>query len=851
MRIKMPAVRIAQDADGQELADDHQDILTCGVCQKPFALSDIVRFIQHKIQTCNKENFGQCYVNADRERDNDDGSLPLSTINTRRPSISAPISGKKSGGSRVHTPPPASPRLPAPSDLCVDGAASSTPKRRASSPLTTSGSTDDGEDRKPIIKQERLDTTSSSPEEHSHKKSRTEVADAESNTTHSEPSNYVCCTCKARLHSAWRLVQHVQHAHGIKIYVESSPGSSKCSSNSNNNHSSSSASSSSSGCSSGASGVPPHPVPNLRHPLLPPPDLHNPFGVSGLLRLPLPPMSHGMNPNLPPAPLFSRPEHHYRIDQLVSEQFRHHGLNLAAAAAAVAAQPHSFPSPVTERSSSVNSLPPRDRNTPNQPLTLEPQLDFYSQRLRALAGTTSPGVAQASSPSPRKLSPPFTSPSPSQVPHTIIPNNNISSSSSAGNPAAGNNNNNHSLSSGNSSSRPPSTSPPNKSSGDEHLANTPKSASTPPGKPGSPRNSTAPESVHACQYCGKKFRFLNNLEVHRRSHTGELPYKCTMCNQAYAGSSKLKRHMKVHRTPEDRTSNAGSLETLDGEDSEEDEDLDEEDDEEEDMEPEDEEAEDLSVPSQGPKNVNPNQASLVGELMDKFGLSNIAQYSEAYKQALQESSSALKLQMQASKDRDNNNTSLATQLKIREEFAKGMLVGPPPQPLPLFPPFNDTYEATKRLKMDLERNDWWLSGLPRETKGIPGPSSLLPNPLIKKESRRNDTCEYCGKIFKNCSNLTVHRRSHTGEKPYKCELCSYACAQSSKLTRHMKTHGRVGKDVYRCRFCEMPFSVPSTLEKHMRKCVVNQGKGHLLSSMPMLSGDEDSSTSIASKEAAT
>ncbi|CAH1124184.1 unnamed protein product [Ceutorhynchus assimilis] len=858
MRIKMPAVRIAQaDADGQDLSDPHQDILTCGVCQKPFALSDIVRFIQHKIQTCNKENFGQCYVNPDRERDNDDGSLPLGTINTRRPSISAPISSKKNtGGSRVHTPPPASPRLPAPSDLCVDGAASSTPKRRACSPLTTSGSTDDGEDHKPIIKQERIDTTSSSPEDNSHhKKSRTEVADAESNTTHSEPSNYVCSTCKARLHSAWRLVQHVQHAHGIKIYVESSPGS-KCSSG-NNNHSTSSASSSSSGCSSGASvSIPPQAPTSLRHPLLPPPDLHNPFGVGGLLRLPLPPLSHGMNPNIPPAPLFSRPEHHYRIDQLVNEQFRHHGLNLAAAAAAVAAggvpQPHSFPSPAAERSSSVTSLPPRDRNTPNQPLSLEPQLDFYSQRLRALAGTTSPGVAQASSPSPRKLSPPFTSPSPSQVPLTTIPNN-ISSSSSTSNPNH-NNNNNHSSSSGNSgnsSSRPPSTSPPNKSSSDEQLINTPRSASTPPGKPGSPRNSNSADAVHACEYCGKKFRFLNNLEVHRRSHTGELPYKCTVCDQSYAGSSKLKRHMKVHRTPEDRTSNAGSVETMDGEDSEEDEDIDEEEDEDDEMEQEDEEAEDLSVPSQGSKNVNPNQASLVGELMDKFGLSNIAQYSEAYKQALQESNSALKLHIhQASKDRDNNNTSLATQLKIREEFAKGLMTGPPPQPLPLFPHFNDTYEATKRLKMDLERNDWWLPGLSRENKGIPGPSSLLPHPL-KKESRRNDTCEYCGKVFKNCSNLTVHRRSHTGEKPYKCELCSYACAQSSKLTRHMKTHGRLGKDVYRCRFCEMPFSVPSTLEKHMRKCVVNQGKGHLLGSMPMLSGDEDSSTSIASKEAAT
>ncbi|XP_017768034.1 PREDICTED: B-cell lymphoma/leukemia 11A [Nicrophorus vespilloides] len=854
MRIKMPAVRIAQDTDEPDTETSHQDILTCGTCQKPFALSDIVRFIQHKITSCSKENLGNCFGSHGDNHNDNDGGFPLSTINTRRPSISAPISGKKASGSgttRVHTPPPASPRLPAPGDLCVDGAASSTPKRRASSsPLTSSGSLEDGEDIKPRIKQERMDMSSSCPEESSCKKSRTEVADAESNTTHSEPSNYVCSTCKARLHSAWRLVQHVQHSHGVKIYVESSPSSiSKTSStstnssngNSNNNHSSSSSSSTSSGCSSGSSAPPPQ----MRHHLLPPPDMHNPFSVGGLLRLPLPPLNHGP---VPPAPLFSRPEHHFRMEQLVSEQFRHHGLNLAAAAAAVAASggvvphpPHpNFPSPADRQPVGPTMI--RERSTPNQQqqqqqLSMEPQLDFYSQRLRQLAGTTSPGAAQASSPSPRKLSPPFASPSPSSLPINTSHNTSSLSSNNNNNNSNVNNNNNSS-----GESRPQSVSPQTKiEDAPQPLTTTPRSTATPDGKPLSPRNSSV-DAVHACDYCGKKFRYQSNLDVHRRTHTGELPYKCTVCDHACAQSSKLKRHMKIHRTPEDRTSNAGSVETIDGEDSDEEEDLDEEEDEDEEMEAEEEEAEDLSVPSQNATVKGSQSASLVGELMDKFGLSNIAQYNEAYKQALQESGSALKLQM-SSKDRDNNNSTLAAQLKLREEF-KSLLPGPAPHPMPLFPPFNDAYETTKRLKLD----EWWMPGLSRDGKGLAGPS-LIPGPLLKKESRRNDTCEFCGKVFKNCSNLTVHRRSHTGEKPYKCELCSYACAQSSKLTRHMKTHGRIGKDVYRCRFCEMPFSVPSTLEKHMRKCVVNQGKGHLLATMPMLSGDEDSSTSITSKEA--
>ncbi|XP_017879156.1 B-cell lymphoma/leukemia 11A [Ceratina calcarata] len=892
MRIKMPAVRIAQAETSQGTTSP--DTVQCGGCRVSYPLGEIVRFIEHKVNHCRSTLQG-CHsppATAAPEDSDPEDPLALKTVDQDSklnsvPSISAPIN--KRGGGRLESPPTL--QVPGPdagSPIELKASASSTPKRR------TEPSDKDKEDLP--------------------KKPKTESVDADTNTVNSEPRWLQCSQCSRRLCSAWELLQHAQSVHGARLYT--SPSSSTNSSSntpapspptptpthththhlSPPNHlnlSSKSTGSSSAGNSSG--GTTSSGSSGSRQPLQSSASLVG-DPLHSFLRLPQH-LERSFPPMFRPDFLALNPLAGYRGLQELQTATRNlqnlgdplrgmDGLNLG--------------DPLVRSSlDSMNNA----RNLANlaelshgrglagqaHPPPLEANLDFYSARLRSLANPSLGAAPPSSGNSTTNSNPPAPVP-PVPVPSTVQqqpqqqqqqqqqpqpqqplqqqqqqqPTQNHSQPVEPPSPAS----NNLTHSNHQKENSPPcySQSPV----GHHNNNNSTDSEKTSPPVASTPIiTDLASETTYSCEVCDKKFRFQSNLIVHRRSHRDKerqyqqentqdgqsTPARCEVCETEVASFAELRKHMRdEHQENVNAASPQGSFETAPDDGSSCDENMDLDDVEDGDMkvkmeDMEESTPEDLST-TQGQSGeessgrVEQKPVSLVGDLMEKFGLNNIAQYSEAYRQALQENHRCgfIKSEPPNLTNSLNNNKekdSALSPTNFNSSTTPNIFSG---QGFPRTgPDFSGLWLPSPHY---LENNEFC-----KVTKATTSSLALqgLPSPLIKKErSGRNDTCEFCGKVFKNCSNLTVHRRSHTGEKPYKCELCSYACAQSSKLTRHMKTHGRHGKDTYKCRFCEMPFSVPSTLEKHMRKCVVVVQQGPKLA-MPYPASQEDES-SLSNKD---
>lgn len=56
----------------------------------------------------------------------------------------------------------------------------------------------------------------------------------------------------------------------------------------------------------------------------------------------------------------------------------------------------------------------------------------------------------------------------------------------------------------------------------------------------------SPLKPYGCEECGKSYRLISLLNLHKKRHTGEAKYRCDDCGKLFSTSGNLKRHQLVH-----------------------------------------------------------------------------------------------------------------------------------------------------------------------------------------------------------------------------------------------------------------------------------------------------------------
>ncbi|XP_077492425.1 uncharacterized protein LOC144103632 [Amblyomma americanum] len=76
-------------------------------------------------------------------------------------------------------------------------------------------------------------------------------------------------------------------------------------------------------------------------------------------------------------------------------------------------------------------------------------------------------------------------------------------------------------------------------------------------------------------------------------------------------------------------------------------------------------------------------------------------------------------------------------------------------------------------------------------------------------------CAFCDFSRDSIGHVTRHERTHTGERPFVCQVCNTGFTQRWNLSRHMLRHS--GEKPYQCPECGQRFSRGDLLAHHRRQ----------------------------------